>query len=1013
MPPGGYAPVRAETVELARLPLPAYVWKEVDGCLRFVDCNDAARTVEPAIDAMLGLTADELGDGGAMVAAALRAALDGKTVVSAEGEYTRFADGSVRWLRATYVYAPPATVIAHVEDATDKRREERLLRESNRRVRKTFEDSPLGKALISVTAEDLGVIVEVNGAFGRLFGLDPAELVGRVAPASLSHPDDAAKGLADISRLMDGEVASCHFEKRFLRADGGAFFAAVWVSLVTSDAGDPRYALCHFQDVTARHDAEAALRESEARYRQIVETTSEGVWLIDAEDRTTFVNGRMAEMLGYDVDEMLGEPLARFVAGPAPDIQAQLAHPHGVTEQREVELRPRDGSTLSASLSNDSLPTLDGEYAGALAMVSDITARRAEQEELREARARFEGAFECAPIGLALVRLDGEPFGEILRVNSAMCELLGFEADALVGRTASDITHPDDVEYDLAYARRLVSGEISSYQLDKRYLAANGETVLARLSASLVRNVDGSAAYGIAHVEDVRAQRRWEEEIEERERRFRAAFSTALDAMLICDDNRACLEGNTAAAELLGVPLDEIPRRSLDDFAVGDLAARVDGWRLFLDSGEMKGEFDIRRADGEIRHVEFSARANFMPGRHLSILRDVTERRRTAEEAVQLEAALHQTQKLETVGQLAGGVAHDFNNLLAVILHASEFALGELGDHPAADEVREISAAAERAAALTRQLLVFSRREIAQPRLIDLNELVANVERLLRRTIGEHIALAAELEGGLPAVRADPSHLEQVLLNLGVNARDAMPEGGVLTLQTSTVTLDEHYARLHADVEAGSYVRLSVSDTGTGMPEEVRARAFEPFFTTKPKGTGTGLGLASTYGVVKQNGGHVEIYSEPGRGTVVKLYLPAVRSPVQGAAVASPPAVGPQIGGRVLVVEDEEGVRRIIDRILTGHGYEVVLAANPHDALAADVAADLVVTDVVMPGMSGATLVERLREARPALPAIFMSGYTDQPDALPADAAFMSKPFSRETLLAEVAKALEGAQVGR
>jgi CheY-like chemotaxis protein len=323
--------------------------------------------------------------------------------------------------------------------------------------------------------------------------------------------------------------------------------------------------------------------------------------------------------------------------------------------------------------------------------------------------------------------------------------------------------------------------------------------------------------------------------------------------------------------------------------------------------------------------------------------------------------------------------------------------------------VREIRAAADRAAALTRQLLVFSRREIAQPRVLDLNDLVVSVERLLSRTIGEHIALESVLDPDTPPVLADPNHLEQVLLNLAVNARDAMVDGGVLHVETGTVEIDEEYARLHADVRPGRYVRLAVSDTGCGMPDAVREKAFEPFFTTKPKGSGTGLGLATTYGIVKQNGGHIEIYSEVDRGTVVKVYLPAAAGEAPDRPKAEPLTAPPGRGQRVLVVEDEEGVRRISERILRGHGYEVLAASGPEEALslASSNEIDLVLTDVVMPGMSGALLVEQLRESRKRIPAIFMSGYTDRPGALPGDAAFISKPFSRQQLLENVAQALE------
>jgi two-component system cell cycle sensor histidine kinase/response regulator CckA len=1015
--PNGDRPV---TVEVARLPMPAYVWKAGDGGLRLVDCNDAARALEPAIDDFIGMTGAELEAAGPDIAANVRHVLEHRTALTSEGTYTRRSDGSTRCLRATYAWAPPETVIVHVDDVTERRREEQLLREANERFRGAFASSPLAKVMIGVDADDAGRIVELNDSFCRLFGVQREQLLGQPVPRSLNHPDDDQIGLPDVAALLAGTIRAGHFEKRFVRSDGEVFAAAVSVSLVANwESGEngSRYVLCHMQDVTERNRSQAALGESEERYRQIVETTSEGVWTIDADHDTTFVNARLAEMLGYEVEEMLGRPVADFVLGEKPDIAAKLARRRdGVVEQHETRLRRRDGSGLWVSISNDTLRNHDGENVGALAMVSDITDRKHAEAHFEEATARFEGAFEHAPIGMALVSLADRNFGEMLRVNSALCRLLGYGQCELVGRAIKDITHPDDREVDSATARRLAAGEIGSYERDKRYVTAAGDVVRTILSVSMLPAGEGGEAYAIAHVQDMTARRRAEEEVEQSERRFRAAFSSALDAMVIVDDDRVVRQANRAAGELLGLAPERIPGRRLDQFASDEPGDTEAAWRQLLLDGEMTGAFDVRRADGDIRHVEFSARANFMPSRHLAIVRDVTDRKRAEEareqsrlEAERLEAALHQAGKLETVGKLAGGVAHDFNNLLAVIMHSSDFALSTLDGHPAADEVREIRAAADRAAALVRQLLVFSRREIVQRQLIDVNELVASVGRLLNRTLGEHIELQMVLDATAPVVLADPNHLEQVLLNLAVNARDAMPDGGRLRVDTSAVVLDEDYARLHADVKPGRYVRLAVTDTGRGMAEAVRERAFEPFYTTKPKGTGTGLGLATTYGIVKQNGGHIDIYSELGAGTVVKVYLPSSAGEAADRAQAEPLTARRGNGERILVVEDEEGVRRITARILREHGYDVVAASGPELALdlAASTAVDLVLTDVVMPGMSGTLLVDRLREQEPRLPAIFMSGHTDRPGALPADAAFLGKPFSRQGLLEKVALALD------
>jgi PAS domain S-box-containing protein len=1015
--PSAHAP-DPETLDVSRLPLPAYVWQLVDGMLTLVDANAAAVALEAGRTDFQGMTLEELERDNPEFAGHLREAYTGQTVVVTECDHARRTDGEVRRLVTTCAWAPPATVLVHVEDVTERRRRESALAAANQRFRAAFRDSPLGKALLTTDPADPGRLVEVNDAFCRIFGYQREQIIGQVPPAGVSHPDDVAVGLEEVRRLVAGEIGSCSFEKRFVRPDGSLVTATVWVSLVDDIGTGSVLALCHFQDITESRAAEAALRASEARYRQIVETTSEGVWVVDADDRTTFVNARMAEMLGHTVEDMLGTTLAGHQAdGRPPTIREKFARrPHGTAEQHEVALRRSDGSELWVSVSSDSLPSEDGEYAGALAMMSDITARKRAERELREAKDRFEGAFVQAPTGMAIVSMAGDTFGRLVEVNDALCGLLGYSQAELIGRSFEAVTHPDDAEADVALARRVATGEVPRYETEKRLVSATGDIVITNTSASITRGEDGQVLYGIAHVQDVTARQRAEADLEERDRRFRAAFSLALDAMLISDDDRRWVDGNRAAAKLLGIAVDEIPGRGLDEFSTLPAGGLERRWKHFLAAGESTGELEIRAADGEIRHVEFSARANFTPARHLLILRDVTERKRSEElreqsrrDAERLEAALHQAQKLETVGQLAGGVAHDFNNILAIILNSSEFALAELGDHPAGEDVRAVQEAARRAAALTRQLLVFSRQEIAEPQVLELNDLVGDIERLLRRTIGEHIELQVVLDPREPRVEADPSHLEQVVLNLVVNARDAMPEGGTLRLETSTVELDDAYARQHPGVKPGHHVLLAVSDTGTGMSRDVQAKAFEPFFTTKSKGMGTGLGLATTFGIVKQNGGHITLYSEEGTGTVAKVFLPVAADPSAAPTEAERSSPRVAAGERILVVEDEEGVRRVIERILVDEGYRVVLADEPETALvlADSQEFDLVLTDLVMPGMSGPQMVRRLRERRPALRALFTSGYTDRPDALPPGAVFLSKPFSRHTLLEHLTRALD------
>jgi len=403
-------------------------------------------------------------------------------------------------------------------------------------------------------------------------------------------------------------------------------------------------------------------------------------------------------------------------------------------------------------------------------------------------------------------------------------------------------------------------------------------------------------------------------------------------------------------------------------------------------------------------------------------LEDMVEEKTTALKAEslerkQLEAQFLQAQKMESVGRLAGGVAHDFNNLLTAMLGYATLALGAIPpDNPARLHVHQVQRAANRAASLTHQLLAFARRQIIEPRVTNLNHLILDMDKMLRRLIGEDIELLTLVARDLWAVKVDPSQIEQVLVNLAVNARDAMSEGGRLTIETANVTLGSDYARSHAEVSPGEYVMLAVSDTGLGMTEEVKAHLFEPFFTTKEQGKGTGLGLATCYGLVKQSGGHIWVYSEVGKGTTFKIYLPRVEEAVSGLPqheAAAPPRRGTET---VLLVEDEPSVREVAAHVLRDQGYRVLEAANGDEAfrLAQEYANQeihLLLADVVLPQMGGRELADRLKALRPDIKVLFISGYTDNAivhhGALEAGVAFLQKPFSPTALARKVREVLD------
>jgi len=505
--------------------------------------------------------------------------------------------------------------------------------------------------------------------------------------------------------------------------------------------------------------------------------------------------------------------------------------------------------------------------------------------------------------------------------------------------------------------------------------------------------------------EERAARKRAEEGLRLREESFHLLFESNPHPMWVFDrETLRFLEVNAAAVSHYGYSRDEfLAMRITDIRPESDVALGV---------AAVPGDWRHRTKDGRIIDVEMAAHDTEFGGHagRLVVAHDVTERKR-------LEAQLRQSQKLEAVGQLAAGVAHDFNNLLNVITGYSELLLRSL---PAKgtdrDRTEQVRRAAERGAGLTRQLLAFSRRQVLEPRVLDLNAALADVQSMLTRLIGEDIKIVTSFDPAVGCVFADPGQMEQVLVNLVVNARDAMPEGGSLVLETSNVDLDEAYARTHPEARAGAHVRLAVSDTGHGMDAATASRIFEPFFTTKPRGKGTGLGLATVHGIVQQSGGHVDVYSEPGHGTTFKIYLPRVEAQEQppadeGASVESH-------GGSetIVLVEDEDGLRSLIREVLEDAGYRVVEAQDPERGLAAvrgePRGIDLLMTDVILPQMRGNELADRVREISPGARVLFMSGYTDeaigQHAVLAPGSHFLQKPFSLTALLAKVRAVLEG-----
>jgi two-component system cell cycle sensor histidine kinase/response regulator CckA len=509
------------------------------------------------------------------------------------------------------------------------------------------------------------------------------------------------------------------------------------------------------------------------------------------------------------------------------------------------------------------------------------------------------------------------------------------------------------------------------------------------------------------------------------EERYRDYFENAKDAIYVHDLEGRYTMVNKAAEALVGYTREEILKMSVFDVvpqsSANQIQARLN--KKLADHAPTIYEVEAIRKDGTRVPVEVSSRLIWENGVPVAVqgsARDITERKRAEEALRASQLQLQQSQKLEAVGQLAGGVAHDFNNLLTAIIGYTDLSLRRANlEDPIRHNLEETKKAAERAGSLIRQLLAFSRKQILEPKVLDLNAVVKDMHKMLTRLIGENIDLATKQASDLGMVKADPSQVEQIIMNLVVNARDAMPHGGKVTVETANITLDDQDALKHVAVKAGEYVMLAVSDTGTGIDEETQARIFEPFFTTKEVGRGTGLGLSTVYGIVKQSGGNIWVYSEPEVGTAFKVYLPRVDAAASVIEKLVLESAAPQGTETILLVEDEDMVRGLARKILSEAGYKVIEARSGAEALELSRGyagpIDLLLTDVVMPAFSGKEVAERLKEFRPAVRVLFMSGYTDEAivrhGVLDANVEFLQKPFTWVRLAKKVRDVLDRQQI--
>jgi len=682
-----------------------------------------------------------------------------------------------------------------------------------------------------------------------------------------------------------------------------------------------------------------------------------------------------------------------------------LFHGEAFAEE-EYRLIAKDGRQRWAAASWGPILDDTGRQVGVQGSERDISDRKTAEQALRESEARFRTLFENAGDAILIIRND-----RIIDCNARALQVFGCRTrDQIQGRFPHEFSprfQPDgrdSIEFATEKATAALAGRAHCFEWTHARL--DGTLFPAEVTLNSVGL--GSTVLLQALVRDITERKR----AEETRLRLVTAVEQAGETIVITDPTGAILYANPAFEKTTGFTCAEALGQNPRILKSGkqDAGLYRDMW-MALAAGEVwRGRFINKRKDGTLYEED----ATISPVRdttgkiinYVAVKRDITRE-------VALEEQYRQAQKMESIGRLAGGVAHDFNNLLTVINGYSQILLAKLsaGD-PMWDKLSEIHKAGERAAGLTRQLLAFSRKQVLQPRALDLNHVVEEMRPMLERILGEDVELRMALHAEGATIHADPHQLEQVVMNLVVNARDAMPGVGKLLVETASVARDESDLRSHPEARMGRYVMLAVSDTGVGMDEETKNRIFEPFFTTKGIGKGTGLGLSTVQGIVAQSGGYVEVYSEKGRGTTFQIYLPAL---TEAAAKAGSPAAVPTLGGKetVLVVEDQAEVRQYAVTVLEAYGYRVIPVESAGEALLVceRERIDLMLTDVVMPNVSGRELADRLEKLQPGIRVLFMSGYTDDVIAhhgvLDEGANFIQKPFSAQELAGKVREVLE------
>ena len=893
-------------------------------------------------------------------------------------------------------------VVLAFRDVTSEYQTREKLLQSEKKFRILFDSNPTGLILVdSATLK----FMQTNQSFRDIVGFSEEEL-GRLTVGDITHPDDWLEEFVKIQHQFEqGEGYPFSMVKRYLRKDGHTRWARVH-GVLHSNGDRPPVAIASVEDITERKMALDALQESEEWVRILFEQAVDAIYVSDEAGALLEINNAACRATGYTKSELLN--LGFFDVDAETDSSEDFKYfmdAAGTKLPVTIQSRHRrkDGSTYPVEITVGDFQTSDGRLY--MCIARDISQRLARELTYAE-------ILKIAHDGFWL--LDTE--GRLLECNPAAANMLGYGMHEMPGKSLGDLEAAERPEEIFSHIKQV--RDKGSARFETRHRRKDGSIIEVEVSASFLPLNQGCF---ITFVRDISHRRKAEQALIENEERLRAILENLADGVFAHD-----LDGNITMVNRAACRNTGYSHRELLNMTVADLdratASRKDRERLWLKMIRGKGvkiESTHRRKDGSEYPTEIRLRAISLQGKPLilGLAQDISGRKAVEKEKAALESQLRQAQKMEAVGTLAGGIAHDFNNILSAITGYSELALDAARDgNTAPEELGQVLKAANRAKILVQQILAFSRKSPLEAKPLNINSVIADSVRLLERTLPKMIDLTVCPASGLKLINGDPNQIEQVILNLANNAQAAMPEGGRLVLETENIHLGREFTAAHLGSTPGEYVRLVISDTGTGIDPQIMEHIFEPFFTTKGAGKGTGLGLASTYGIVKSHKGYITCQSQKGDGTTFNIYFPALGEVKSGGCRET--GWEKKIpGGKetVLLVDDEDSLRTVAGRFLENAGYQVIRASSGEEALEAygreGPGIDLVIMDLSMPGMGGRKAIQEIRVLNPGAKIIIASGYAsggpngkEQPDGVKE---YIAKPFRRNELLLAVRKVLD------